>query len=316
MNKKNLILGGVLVVLIAIAYVYQGPLKSWQANLGKPANFLAKLDKDKIDKIEITDKGEAFGIEKTGDKWKISNTKEFYLKDKAIANLFSRLEDAAKAEIELVSENKDKKSEFNTDESGTGVKLMQGSEVLFGFTIGKLSSDYSSTYVSQDDSSKTYAVKAVINNVFSKDSLYNKEIFNTEPDNITRLRFQYPTREFTVEREIIKPAGKEATSTKLGEWKGVKPYSFNVDQDKTEKVLNILSKLNAAKIPEQTFDNTGLEKNLIIVQASGDGVDNTIMVGDDNGNGFYFAKRGDSDNIYLITKEERDTLDQTIRSLK
>ena len=43
---------------------------------------------------------------------------------------------------------------------------------------------------------------------------------------------------------------------------------------------------------------------------------NTLMVGDDNGEGLYFAKRGDSDNIYLISEEQRDVLDQTIRSLR
>ena len=54
MNKKTLVLGGVLLALIVLAYAYHGPLKNWQNNLGKPKNIFAKIDTTKIDKIEIT----------------------------------------------------------------------------------------------------------------------------------------------------------------------------------------------------------------------------------------------------------------------
>ena len=312
MNKKNLILGGILAVLIAVAYIYQGPLKNWQSNLGKPSNFLAKLDVDQVDRIEIANNGEDYGIEKSGDRWKISGTKEFYVKDGVIDNLLSQLKAAVKAEIELAGENKDKKNEFNTDDSGISVKLTQGENVLAEFIVG----DYSGVYISKPGSDKTYAIKADIGNIFDKNNLYNKEIFNSEADKIANIRFQYPNREFTVEREITKASEDSGASDVLGDWEGVIPYKFRVDQDKIKKVLDIMSKLSAVKIPRQSFAGTGLEKNLIIIQATGEGIDNTLMVGDDNGEGLYFAKRGDSDNIYLISEEQRDVLDQTIRSLR
>ena len=79
-----------------------------------------------------------------------------------------------------------------------------------------------------------------------------------------------------------------------------------------------MSNLTAISIPEQTFDNTGLEKNNIIVEATGEGINNTIMVGDaeDDEESRYYIKRGDSDNIYLITKEQRDALDNQIWDLQ
>jgi hypothetical protein len=72
--------------------------------------------------------------------------------------------------------------------------------------------------------------------------------------------------------------------------------------------LGILENLRSADIPAQEFKGTGLEKNSLIIQVSGEGFDNTLMVGDCTKDNVCYAKRGDSDNIYFITKEQRDAL--------
>lgn len=38
--------------------------------------------------------------------------------------------------------------------------------------------------------------------------------------------------------------------------------------------------------------------------------------GANDGEELYYAKKGDSDNIYLITKEQRDELDKQIKDLE
>ena len=99
-------------------------------------------------------------------------------------------------------------------------------------------------------------------------------------------------------------------------WKGVSPYIFSVDEAKVSEVLEAVSALTAIDIPEQTFAGTGLDKNLIIVQVKGPGIDNTIMLGDSNENGDYYAKKADSDNIYLVASLVNDALDKQIRDLR
>jgi hypothetical protein len=59
-----------------------------------------------------------------------------------------------------------------------------------------------------------------------------------------------------------------------------------------------------------------LEKNQLIVEALGEGVKNILMVGNDNGKGLFYAKKGDSDIIYLISKSDRDGLNQNQAQLK
>ena len=310
MNKKNIILGGILVILIALVYFYQGPFKEWQSNLGKAKNFLAAIDINLINKIEIANNNQITTLEQKGENWKIVGTKDFYISDDLSNNLKSSLEKATQVNIELVSDNKDKKSEFQTDEtSGIRVKLSQNEEIIADFIVGKRGVDFSSTYISEPESNKTYSLKTNINSLFDRSDWYDKTIFSSDKENINKIRFQYPNREFTIEK-------------KDEDWVGTLPYSFEVDGDKISPILDIMSDLTATEIPEQTFVGTGLDKHSIIVQATGEEIDNTLMVGDamavseEGGEEPYYAKRDDSDNIYLITKEQRDELDKNIQQFR
>ncbi len=319
MSKKNLILGGVLIILIALAYLYQGPLKKWQASLGEAENFLARVDLDKISKIEITKEGKTITLERVGDpsassgqvKLKIGGTKDFYASKNIADNLISSLKEAGKSELELASSNKEKKSEFETDESGTAVKIYEGDNLKADFIVGKFGSDFASSYISRPGADSTYRVKGGLSGAINQDEWRDTAIFSSDKEKINKIRFQYPTREFTVEKKDA-----PSSSSGQGEWKGTIPYGFKVNKDKVVKILNIMSNLTATEIPEQKFAGTGLEKNNIIIQATGEGVDNTMMVGDFNGKDLYYAKKGNSDNIYLITKEQRDELNKRIQDLR
>ena len=303
MSKKNLVLGGILVVLIILAYLYQGPLKTWQENLGQPKNFLAKINTEEISRIEITQMGKQTSLEKESEGWKVAGTKDFFVKTAVADNLLSSLKDAGEADIELVSENKDKKNEFQTGISGIQVKLFQGEDEVRNFIIGKIGPDFDSSYVSQLDTDKTYLIKVNLFSPFNQPEWQDKVVFSSEKDKISKIRFQYPTREFTIEK-------KDDT------WQGTIPYGFTVSLEKIEEILNIMSNLTAISIPEQDFSKSGLDQHLIIVQATGEGIDNTIMVGIANENDLYYVKKDSSDNLYFITKEEKNELDKQIWQLK
>lgn len=310
MSKKNLYLGGLLIILIAAAYIYNGPWRNWEEEKGKPKNFLAKINIDDVDFIDITTNNKLTTLEKIGDKWKISGTKDFYAEDSSAGSLLLGLKDAQKADMELASENKDKKSEFAVDEeNGTLLKLRQGEKVLGEMIIGKTAGNYTSSYISPAGDDKTYLAKAALSGLFMRDDWYDKKIFVSDQEKINKIRFQYPKQEFTIEKE--------------GDvWSGVAPYKFTVTEEKISEILGLMANLSAAKIPEQNFSGTDLEKSGIIVQATGDGIDNTIMIGnaykgeDSGGEEYFYAKKATSDNIYLITKSDRDALDKNIKDLK
>lgn len=308
MSKKNLRLGLILVILVAFAYLYQGPFHDWKSNWGKPENFFAKINIDEISEIEIQSAGKTTILEKDGENWKIKGTKDFYIKKFAQSMLNTALQNAVDSEFELISNVGDKKRDFLTDDQGIKVKIYYGDDILSNFIVGKIAPDYESTYISLPDSDDTYSIKINLYSVFSVEEWRDDVIFDSDKENIIKIRFQYPDREFSIAKEE-------------GTWNGIIPYRFGVSDEKIDKILEIMSNLQASEIPEQDFSVTGLEKNLIIIQATGEYIDNTLMVGNKvlnskTGEDKYYVKKGNSDNIYLITKEQRDELDKKILELK
>jgi hypothetical protein len=302
MSKKNIILGTILIILVAFAWVWSGPIKNWQAGANKERNFLADIILDKVSKIEITKAGNTVALEKTGDKWKVGGTKDFFVGASVSAILNSALSEAGLKEISLAGSSEKKKNAFGTDESGTEIKINQEGKVI-DFILGKNTPDFSGSYISPVGSSKTYEIKTDLNSVFVRDEWRDLAILSFSKDQANSIRFQYPGRQFTVEKKDNK-------------WAGVLPKPFSVTESKITEVLGVLANLQAVKIPTQDFKGTGLEKNNIIIQVKGKGFDNTLMIGDCTKDNLCYAKRGDSDNIYLISKTNRDALDKKITDLK
>jgi hypothetical protein len=321
MNKKNLILSGVLMLLIIFAWAYQGPLKDYKARVGKAGNFLSALNMDQVDRMEIARNGKTDVFLKNGDKWKIDGTKDFWMDSSLAKGITDSLASAKTADASVVSENPKKKIDYRTDEQGIAVKLFSGQSTVSDFIVGNNTADYQGTYVSQTGSDKTYSIKAGLNLAFYNDNWYDQTIFEGDKTKIAKVRFQYPKIGFTVEK-VLPKGDASSTAGAPDVWKGTKPYAFSVSAEKIDKILDIMSNLTAAEIPAQTFAGTGLEKNLIIVEATGEGVANTLMIGDakktDSATDekMYYAKRGDSDNIYLITETEKDELVKKMQDLK
>lgn len=303
MSKKNFYLGGILILLIAASILYKGPFIKWKNGSNKPKNFLAGINADSIDKIEIVKAGKTVVLEKQGDNWKIAGEKNFSVSTKTAADLKNGLGEMAKAELDLASSNKEKKIDYKTDDSGTKIKLMNGNYIAAEFTVGNRSNDFVNVYISQANSKNTYKIAYDVYNLFNKDEWRDMSIFSLDQTKINKIRFQYPDREFTAEK-------------KDGKWAITVPRKMNVSQEKIQNVLSEFAALRAEKIPEQKFSGTGLEKHNLIVQVSGDGIDVTLMIGDKSKDGFYYVKKGDSDNIYLISGAARDDLNKKMEDLK
>jgi len=287
-------------------------------------NFLSSVNVEEIKKIEITKDVATTTLEKVDNKLKIEGTKDFYVDDEVANKILDAISDTKTVALTLVSSSKEKKSEFETDESGIGINIVQEGKDAINFVVGKLSSNFKDNYISVSNLPNTYSVAQNLISIFDQDEWRGKRIFKTESDKITKIRFQRPDGEFIIEKSL-----SSATSTIDSEdnkWKGTSPLEFNVNNEKAEEIVEVMSSLAAAQIPEQKFEGTGLEQHLLIVQATGKEVDNTIMIGtaftpraqgleenlDQVVEELFYVKSGDSDNIYLITKEDKDALDKQI----
>jgi hypothetical protein len=306
MSKKTIILGIILVALIAFGFAYQGPIKNWQNNLGKPKNILSGLDTAKITKIELTQANKTNVLENKNKQWVVATTdnKNFPADKAVVEKLISDLGDTASKDLELVSSNKDRQADFETNSQGIKIKITADKNKSIEFIVGKMGNDFNSTYLAKTNSAETYLLALNLRSSVDIPEWRDLTIFTADKTLYKKIRLQYPGQEIDLE--------KNAKG-----WAATKPKKITVSSDKVDKILTIMSTLRAEDIPKQTFTGTGLEKHLVIAQATGDNVDNTLMIGDKaKGKDLYYAKRGDSDHIYLISMASRDELVKKLDDLR
>jgi len=303
MDKKNLILGGILLGLIAFTWVWNGPIKDWRFERGEESNFLSGLSLDKADSIRIERSGATTTLERVDGRWKVGGTKDFYVKKEVSDELAFALNKVAAGKMELASTNKDKKAELGTNE---GIKVSIGQEGKnYDLIVGNATGNFDGSYISRADTEKTWKVGVDLSAIFSRGEWRDDQIFSFFKERADKVRFQYPNRQFIVER-------------KENKWNGTWPgKGFKVADDKVNAVLEVLENLKAAKIPDQDFKSFGSpEKNGIIIQISGSDLDQTLMVGNCTKENLCYAKKGSSDNIYMISKAQRDALNKQTKDLR
>jgi hypothetical protein len=302
MSKKNLILGGILIALVAFIYIWSGPAQDWKASRGKEKTFLAGVSAATAGRIVITANGEETILQKKGERWQVGDVKDFYLSKELASALNTFLSEASLEKLEMVGAASANKSSFGTDDQGIAVEISGGGETT-AFIVGKNTPNYIGTYISPAVGEKTYAIGLDLKSFFGRDEWRDQAIFSFMKERAEKIRFQVGKSNFTVER-------------KENKWVGTVPRNFPVAEEKIIALLGVLEKLTAAKIPVQDFKGTGLEKNGLIIQVVGEGFDNTLMVGDCAKDELCYAKRGDSDNIYLIVKAQKDALNKKMTDLK
>lgn len=315
MNKQNIILLIVFLVLAGLAALYLGPISRHQLNQQKEPSFLAGLDLAGIDQIEI-EQPEKSKItlnktEKNGEaRWAITNWPGFYVSKLEMKEIFEKLTELSTADLLLASNDQARKARFQTDnEQGIWVKLSKQNVMLASIIVGKNTRDYNYTYFSEPGLNQTYMARGNIYGMFVKTEWRDRVIFDSDQDLINKVRFQYDSNGFTIEEKDNQWFAGEVA----------------LDEYQVKKILKIMTQLSAARIPEQNFAKTSLEKNQLIVQATGPGIDNTLMVGDylvenqtdpNTGTKLYYAKRGDSNNLYLLNVGTVSVLQTSVEKLK
>jgi len=313
MNRKNIILLAVFLVLLVLAILYRGPWSARQAEQQRELSFLSGLDLEKIDKLEIKQPGKAevllikeqiMGREGViGEtRWKIADT-GFYVNQNEIDEIFLKIQEISRQRLILASNDKERKTRFQTDnEQGIWVNFLGQNDILGSMIIGRNSRDYNYTYISEAGIDQTYMIPGNVYGLFVRSDWRDMTIFKDQTGNkerINKIRIQRGAENLIMEK--INNVWKQGIT--------------ELDSEKIQKIIDVMFSLTADRLPEQTFANTGLEKNSLIVQVLGENVDSTLMIGDfleetqDNPDGkknvtrYYYAKTGQSDNIYLISEK-------------
>ncbi len=300
LNKKNYILFIVLIALLAVSWLYIFPYQKKEPALN---NFLAQVDISNLNKILVTQNDTIITINKSNGVWTVEP--DNWPMEQTLADaLVETLTNLTTLKFEEVSLKPEKKKTFQTDESGLQITLYEDNAEVANFVIGKIASDYQSTYLSKNDIDSTYQIKETLVRAFDIENWKDKTIFSLNVEKIKSITFKYPTYEFAITNE---PDSK-------GElyWRVVDPLT-RLNKDKTEEMKDTLINLEASNIPEQNLQKLG--KNNLIITIKTEDTEDSLVIGDLQNNE-YFVKKQSTGRIFLISKTDRNSLFKQIKDLK
>lgn len=198
MNRSTLILVGILVVLILVAFfVMQKPGE--HSSSTSTGEFLAAVDSLAVDKIHLQTPTLDIVLEKQGVEWYLRRPLMFRADQSNVAQL---LHQAKNLEVKnVVSSNPEKQSMFQVDSAGTQVTLYEGGNETASFVLGKTGPTFSQTYARRKGSDEVVLVSNMMNYVFTRSikEWRDRSIVTIPKETIKRLTYQFGDTTFTLE---------------------------------------------------------------------------------------------------------------------
>jgi len=306
LNKKNYILFIALVVLLIGVWAYTVPYQKYR--ILNNQNFFQDVDIAEVSKIKVTNaEGASSSVYQKDEIW-LTEPNNWPTEEIVISAMLDKLLDLTVAEFEIISRQPEKKPIFQTDENGLLITLYnKKEEELKSFIIGKISSDYQSTYFSQPGDELTYGVKGIFINVFDLASWQDKTILNLNTDAIEYITLQYP-------EEIIKITNVPDSRGEIY-WRTTEPYLQRLDKEKSLNIANAVAKLEAEGVPEQNLVDAGLVKPTMTIKITGQEINETVTIGAKQGKQYFVAEEK-TGRIYLISENTYKNLAKKIVDLK
>ena len=198
MKRSTLLLAGILVVLILIAFLLlQKPGE--QSSSASTGEFLARVDSLAVDKIHLQSPTFNVVLEKQGVEWYLRNPLSFRADQSNVAQL---LHQAKSLEVKnVVSGNPEKQSLFQVDSTGTQVTLFEGENETASFILGKTGPTFSETYARRKGSNEVVLVSNIMNYAFTRSikEWRDRAIVSIPKETIKQLTYQFGDTTFTME---------------------------------------------------------------------------------------------------------------------
>ena len=297
MNKKNLILLIILLILIGLAVVYQFWWLPRNDNKNQEVNFLAKVDIAKVDKIIVKRNGTETVLIKAGDKWKVQADGDWRVNNLLMEKIVQVWQGASNGSIFLASGDKETKDKFKTDGS-LSVKMFEGDKQAGSWAIGLTSAGYN--YVSPEGSDSTYGIWGDLRSAFDYVEWRDFSIWEKQGD-FNKITIRRDKESFVLEKNG-------------NDWVLSADKKNKVNQERIAQIAALMENLSASSIAEIKTGDTGLDKSKLIIEAEAAGSKRILIVGKEqlvNGkaSGEFFVKTNQNNNIYLITKEQKSVLE-------
>ena len=219
---------------------------------------LVKLERDKVDSLELNDGGKVMQFTKSGSDWSIAKPIAARADFSAVDGLVGRVETAQMKSIVTENPKPEDLKKYGLDKPSVAVTIGQGSARAVVAVGGPSGTDA----VYARDMSKPVVVtidKALAEDLKKGlDDFRRKDAFEFRAFNATNAEFTRGDQKVSFER--VKGQGENATDT----WKRVSPSAADSDKSKVESLLAGLADVRATAFTD-SLAKTGLDKPVLTV---------------------------------------------------
>ncbi len=197
MKRSTLVLGGVFVVLLAIAFVVlQKPGE--QSRSSAAAGTLLRIDSVAVDRIELRNPSSRIVLEKKGAEWYVTQPLSAHADQTAVASLIGVCRELRS--LGVVSGRPDKHGVFQVDSTGTRVTVYEKGAETASFIVGKAGSTYADTYLRLAHSNDVLQVSGLPGDRINRPlrDWRDRTITRVPRETIRQISYQYGDTTFVV----------------------------------------------------------------------------------------------------------------------
>lgn len=308
-TKQLLILGVIFVVLASVILLFENPFEQseYQKKVETAIPLFPNFNEEQVEKIEITATGETTTLSKQNGDWVVASMDNYPADSEGVAELISKVTEFKNTQ--RVSNNPEKQSEFEVDNTGVEAKLMDANDqLLVHLFVGKTTPGFLSSYVRPADSNDVYVAQGYLQSVFDKGTRTWKDrtIFNFNKGIVTQLNIVSPGE--TVELRLNAD----------GAWQMLKPVAAAAKTTEVDALLTTFSELDTDDFAETQDElaEYGLDTPESTISAMlNDGTTAILHIGKEE-EGKLYVKRDDKDTVFRLFKSNVDRLIKKSDTLK
>jgi hypothetical protein len=226
---------------------------------------VVKVDRDKVDGIELATGGTTIDVAKAGDGWTITKPVKAPGDSASVEGILGRVQSAQMKSVVTADPTPEELKTFGLDKPAHIVTVRMGSASAM-LLVGSKADD-NTTYARDASSPTVVTIESTLADDLGKgvDEYRRKDIFNFRPYNATH--FEITRNGSTMVLNRVKAQKPDAEDT----WRRVSPDTKDLDKDAANAMLSALSTLRATSFVDSTAA-TGLDAPaLTVVVRYGDG---------------------------------------------
>lgn len=298
---KRLLIPGLILIAIAAIWLFQSKMETKRTSPRSIENFL-KLDQEEINRITVKTAADFAAFSLKNGRWYIDDAHPKLADSAAVENMITSSINLKVGNV--ISENPERQRDFMVDSiTGNFIQFYNGDKLLSSIFIGKMTSDYSHSYVRKPGSKEVYLSEGLLTYIFNRRRAQwlNRNILSFQPANVREVEFIYPDKSILIRHSIT-------------EWYVSKsPYtdSLPTDSMKTDVFLRQAGNLKASDFANESDSgkiNFGLPA-MTMKATLLDGTAQTVeFASADSTANRYYCRRPDIEDVFVISGSAYDNM--------